>query len=205
MEAVPAEASGMRSPPANPDPTMYREQPLTQEERNRAANTGIKESIWVPLENTHVPGRFEPRSLRDLRGYRPTQLDFTLQHPEQDRKDEWFEHLLADLFHRVSDFCRETFGQGPKELLASYSASPWAARFSPQFVSFASQIARQDNHVGGWDHCLKDRDERTYLVMGIIAKILDENVFSELLFGVDEDSKRLLKTMDEQMLQEEGS
>ena len=57
-------------------------------------------------------------------------------------------------------------------------------------------MARQDNSVGGWDGLLLSRPRREYLVVGIIAKFLDNHVWESYLFGATEAQKKLLEAQD---------
>ncbi len=123
--------------------------------------------------------------------------------PREDWNDQWYERLTTQLFNRVWAFAEGAFGHK----LSSPPESrrrPWSEPFSPQFVHIVSQIARKDDNVGGWDHVLLDGPERCYLAMGIIAKVLDEHVFSELVFGDSETNKKLWSALDESHMSEEG-
>ncbi|KAK5663542.1 hypothetical protein OQA88_3973 [Cercophora sp. LCS_1] len=76
--------------------------------------------------------------------------------------------------------------------------SPWSrAGFSQQFIHYASLVAKQDAHCGGWDVLLTSNVHRTYLVIGIIGRVLQNTVFDELLFGANEDQIKMLKVADE--------
>jgi len=183
---------------------MYTRRELSQTQKDQARVIGVRESIWIPLPNSGPVQYFKPRSLHDLKGYTPTRLEFTHPHPDNGYfRTVWFEMLFHGLYARVEDFAKDNFGQG--DLSVAYSGSPWVEGSSPVFVNYASKIARKDDRVGGWDGCLQNAVERQYLVMGVVAKVLDTKVFSELLFGADPKVKAFLAGFDELKIQEEGS
>jgi len=197
--------------PENLDPRMYVYRPLTAAQEARHLYAGIKESPFVPngVRITWPETKYKQMSLRDLEGYRPTQLRFLFPHPKEDRSDFWFENLISDLFIRVEEFSKSYFDRG-FDFPASYRDDPWSEGISPQFIDIASHIARCDPARGGWSQLLTDRRERSFLVTGVISKILEMTVFSELLFGCDDEavrgfsSKIALEALDKDMLQDEG-
>ncbi|KAL8303900.1 hypothetical protein RB597_004720 [Gaeumannomyces tritici] len=166
------------------------------------AQFGIKLSHWVPNPLTDV--YFTPRTLHhDLAGYTPTRIEIALPHAEWERKDSWFEETFRHLYWATYTFSVRRFGQHNFRL--PMGRSPWAdAELSPQFLSFASQLSRQDPLVGGWDHVLKDKTHRACLVTGIISKVLVENVFNELLWGATDQQTWFLRAHDEATLSDDG-
>jgi len=178
---------------------------IFDEEKEREERFGIVESPWFPLRSQSLGmGPFKARTLRDLDGYKPTRLAFRLEHPRTDWGDQWFEGLTRSLFLRVADFARSRFGLTLR-VPWGYQQSPWSEAFSAQFIKLVSDISRKDDLVGGWDVCLLDSSERAYMVMGVIAKVLDENVFSELVFGDTPENKQLWQMLDNSYIGEEGS
>ena len=194
----------------NVDTTMYVYEAPTEEQRKREEFGGIRESGFVPRPGGMIfagsDAKIKPMTLRDLEGYCPTQLQFLFPHPEKDRHDGWFLNLIFDLFVRVEAFSMKYFA---REINFPANRNPdlWTEDLAPEFINYAADIARGDPLRGGWSQLLRSEKERSYLIMATISKILDANVFSELLFGAEEESgdiKEGLKWMDENMLNEEG-
>ncbi|KLU87842.1 hypothetical protein MAPG_06833 [Magnaporthiopsis poae ATCC 64411] len=166
------------------------------------AQFGISQSPWVP--NPTVDARFTPRTiLHDLKDYTPTRLEFTLPHAESERKDSWFEETFKHLYWTTYSFSVRRLGQHSFHL--SRAQSPWmGAKLSAQFVSYASQLSRQDPLFGGWDLLLKDKRHRVILVTGILSKVLVNNVLSDLLWGATDEQTALLKAHDAATVSEDG-
>jgi len=197
--------------PNNLDPRKYAYQPLSEAARRRQVNAGIMENTYVPrpAKLAWIEKKFVPMSLRDLDDYHPTRLQFLFPHPKEDRSDGWFQNLIHDLFLRVASFSYDYFGRD-HIFPWGYREDPWAEKLSPHFIGLASQIARADPRRGSWALLLVSGQERAYLVMGVISKILDASVFSQLLFGVSDEgaagtsNRATLEAMDKTMLQQEG-
>ncbi|KAL2165341.1 hypothetical protein VTH06DRAFT_638 [Thermothelomyces fergusii] len=140
-------------------------------------------------------------------------------------ESEWYERAYGDLFGRVRDFAAAYFGYGdladpsapsssttrgvrvwvPPGGAPGRGGSVWAdAGLSEQFCWFVAQVAVQDNNAGGWDVLLTRRRQREHLVAGVIGKILEMEVFDDLLFGADRVQKRMLEAQDECTLDYEG-
>ncbi len=205
MPGLAKEAGSGGDKPKNPDPTLYgRRLRFTPQELALEAYAGIKESIWVPLSKPTSPTKqFKPTSLHDLRDYKPTRLSFTLKHPSKDWSDEWYETLIGALFCRVNEFAVREFGRR-FSIPETYQWSPWTEPFSPQFIRIASRILRKDDHVGGWDVTLTNHRERACLVNAVIARVIDDHVFSKLVFGDSKENNKLWDALDEGNLDEEG-
>ncbi|KXX80163.1 hypothetical protein MMYC01_204136 [Madurella mycetomatis] len=69
---------------------------------------------------------------------------------------------------------------------------------------FAKRVAKQDNHVGGWDVLLKMEKHRRYLVIDVIGKVLEMCVFDELLFSAEGEQKEMLEAQDRCTFDMEG-
>lgn len=166
------------------------------------AQFGIKQSPWVP--NPTVDSRFTLRTLRQgLKDYMPTRLEFTLPHAESERKDSWFEETFKHLYWTTYSFSVCRLGQ--HSFHQTTAQSPWRdARLSTQFLSYASQLSRQDPLLGGWDLLLTDKTHRAILVTGILSKVLVNNVFSDLLWGATDEQTSLLKAHDAATVSDDG-
>lgn len=78
------------------------------------------------------------------------------------------------------------------------------ARSLPTFLNFANQIAHPDADDGGWDNMLSDGDERSFLLTGIVLKILDAHVFQHMCFGATQDYVDMLHKQDSSYANVEG-
>ncbi|KAK4202505.1 hypothetical protein QBC40DRAFT_347057 [Triangularia verruculosa] len=147
--------------------------------------------------------------------WRPTRLGFTLPLPEDGSEvgNEWFGAVWQDLYLRVSHFAELYFGEG----LGFGEAVPnggdiWDRRGvwdgiggKKELVWLVSQVARQDNAIrGGWDALLARAVTRKLTIVGMVAKLLQQWVFDELLFGADESIGEILRAQDEGLVQVEG-
>lgn len=136
-------------------------------------------------------GNWEPGRLGWRRMWRPDEVE-----------SEWIQRFYSHLFLRLNEFVSVNFGHGNFE---NVGTSVWATGgVSKHFVHYAQQVARQDNHTGGWDMLLHSGRQRTYLVVGIIGKMLQTHVFDDLLFGGEASAKDILRTQDEGLLAVEG-
>lgn len=119
----------------------------------------------------------------------------------------WFERMAQDLFARVWEFCSETFGL--HSLGESYGARDWTLRWldklPKEFVVLASQVARGDRTIvepkgsdpNNWEFLFLQKDSRVKLMVGVMAKLLEKNVFNSLLFGAADVEKTALVADDE--------
>ncbi|GAB1310256.1 hypothetical protein MFIFM68171_00466 [Madurella fahalii] len=159
------------------------------------------------------PGpRWPERTLDELDrgGWRPTRVGFEIERwpsgAGEELESTWFEMLYSHLYVRAGAFAREYFGY--KDIVPTRGSSRervWLeGGFSKQFRWYAQRVAKQDNHAGGWDALLKMEKHRRYLVTGVIGKVLEMCVFDELLFGAEEDQKRMLEAQDRCTLDMEG-
>jgi hypothetical protein len=187
----------------NPNPLWYTKRQLSGEQRNREAYSGIHESIWAPSDEP-LTGPRTWRVPQDLQGYIATQLEFTFPHCSEDRKDDWFSHVSDDLFCRVNDFSVKHFGLAGRDIVKIGDEKLWQMGFSTKFSQIASQVARGDKLVGGWEHLLVNGRERPLLVNGVVAKILIDYVLDNVLFGAGKDEDILLRTLDLTHFREEG-
>lgn len=125
----------------------------------------------------------------------------------------WFERMSQDLFARVWEFCSETFGaeEIEKEKVIEKHDSrdwtlEWLEKLPHEFVVLASQVARGDRTVvkkpksqdlNNWEFLFLDKMSRVKLMVGVMAKLLEKNVFNSLLFGANDLEKAALTADDE--------
>ncbi|KAL2261457.1 hypothetical protein VTK26DRAFT_4110 [Humicola hyalothermophila] len=115
---------------------------------------------------------------------------------------EWYEMVYTHLYVRTAEFVHRYFGHG--DIRQREGIWTGGGGFSRQFRWYVEQVARQDNAAGGWDQLLAMRLHREYLVTGVIGKVLEREVFEELLFGADETQRKMLEAHDEATIQQEG-
>lgn len=162
-----------------------------------------------------------PRQVVTIResGWRPTQLGFDhIRWPtlsEEDKEIEfqsdWYGILWEDLMRRVYRWAEKYFdNEGSDVKLSAKSVKDWTnlwkqAGVSDQFVHYASLVARQDNnHPAGWDVLLAKGRYRKFLMVAVLVRLLQEQVFDELLFGADRGTKRMLEAQDECYIEMDG-
>lgn len=194
-------ASAARKPKVyNPDETKYAVRPKEAHHRNRIQMLGIEESLLVPQADRRLARR--PRTVAELRKWRPTQMRFKNSWPDEELADGWFEVLSLDLLLRAKNFVKRYFEFG--DITTTRGKSPWLEGFSKEFISYAGMVARQDKHRGGWDAILRHKASRVPLVIGIIAKALEVNVFDQPLFGADPLQEEMLNSQDQATIESEG-
>ena len=138
----------------------------------------------------------------DLANWEPDRLGWRRMWRQDEVESEWIQRFYSHLFLRLSEFVNVNFGHGN---IDNTGAPMWATGgFSKHFVHYAQQVARQDNHTGGWEFILRTARQRVYLVQGIIGKMLQTHVFDDLLFGGDYSAKEILRAQDEGLLTLEG-
>lgn len=193
------------------DPKRYREKSQWTFTSEAAEAFGIVESDWEPLSEDELfpenatdamreKYKRQPLSLSSLRRVQPTRLAFTFPHLESEMNDAWFEFLFKTLRDLVHDFSAIHF----RSKISNVKSWNLWGNLSPQFLHYAKDTTRKDDCDGGWDRLLSDPLQRSYVVMGIVAKILDEHVFSNLLFGGEKHHQDALSQWDRIMMQEEG-
>lgn len=119
----------------------------------------------------------------------------------------WFERMAHDLFARVWEFCSDTFGLNAS-IADSYNDYDWTLRWldnlPKEFVVLASQVARGDMTVvppkgsdpNNWEFLFLDDKSRVKLMVGVMAKLLEENLFNSLLCGAADVEKTALTADD---------
>ncbi|KAK3500830.1 hypothetical protein B0T13DRAFT_433271 [Neurospora crassa] len=161
-----------------------------------------------------------PRQVVSIResGWRPTQLGFehirwpttSEEHKDVEFQSDWYEILWYDIMKRVYRWAEKYFDEQQDVKVSAKSVKDWTnlwkqAGVSDHFVHYASLVARQDNsHPAGWDVLLAKGRYRKFLMVGVLVRLLQEQVFDELLFGADKATKRMLETQDECYIELDG-
>ncbi|PHH66292.1 hypothetical protein CDD81_7885 [Ophiocordyceps australis] len=101
--------------------------------------------------------------------------------------DEYFEQHFCGLYIDIFNFTRRIFGSHALE----GTKSPWqeikTQKESDYLFDFVSAVARPGIQKDKWDEMLRDGEERSLLLQGIVMKALDEHVLSSPLFGAAEE------------------
>ena len=132
----------------------------------------------------------------------PVQMFFH-DHPLEDRDDAWFENEFIQLFSSIDlffemYFCILDLDEGEASELLSGS-------LSPEFLNYVQQIAEADPNGENWDVLLKDREQRKWLLVGIMWKILEYKVYNEGLWGATQEEKDLMFGIEKALFTNEGA
>jgi hypothetical protein len=104
---------------------------------------------------------------------------------------------------RIEAVVTEYFGYGNLEVPGGRKAWKMAG-MGEAFLHYAQLVARQDNNAGGWEVVMREKARRVYLVMGVLTRVLQTEVFDEYLFGVDKKTREMLKAQDKLTVASEG-
>ncbi|EPE03437.1 hypothetical protein F503_06610 [Ophiostoma piceae UAMH 11346] len=204
----------------NPDPARYRLRSTFPFPPELVEGLGIFGGWWEPFEEEEEDVVAYQDSLRwkttvsldDMDGYKPLQMIFRLPaiSPGNELNDDWYDKLMRALRHLVEGFGDRFFGAmsvAPRrtDFDSGIDAnSPWGFSLPDSFVLYASDVATTDENDGGWDALLLEPVQRGSLIEGVLAKVLDEHVFADLLFGGTASQKELLSHLDSSMLDSDG-
>lgn len=164
----------------------------------------------LPLN--YKPKQLQFRSLRDINRQvdtariadRPRKL---FQETDSDKLPAfWFAETSSDLFTRVWEFANDTFGHkcwGGQVNERDWTGY-WINKLPADFIRAASVVARGDPLRGrkdghddhGYEFLFLNQANRIQLSTAVIAKLLEENCFDALLFGVTPDQKKALNLVD---------
>lgn len=159
----------------------------------------------------HKPVRLQFRPLRDV--FREFDAEQQRLHPRKIFKEEdddalpmsWRTEMTQGLFPRVWDFCADTFG---RECFGGrVDEQDWTdfilRKLPTEFINCASSVARGDparhpkpNDPHSYEHLFLAKNERIFLMVGTISKLLQLNVFNSLLFGATEEEAKALNLED---------
>lgn len=142
-----------------------------------------------------------PPTKRDLADVELIRKKVSFYNWTQERVDKYYQDGFSTLFLEINDLVKMTFG-GDGNL--SSNQSPWVHEYPKEFYEFVESVAHPDPLTKHWDGLLRNQVERIYLVQAIIMKVLDEHVFSTLMFGADADHEDVLKCEDASLLTLDG-
>ncbi|KAI1334632.1 hypothetical protein F5Y15DRAFT_429316 [Xylariaceae sp. FL0016] len=142
----------------------------------------------------------------------PTRIDFDAWHGQtrhaSDYDNEYYDRAWESLFARTRALAEKWFGAHDltQELgLRGARDSLWGrSPLTVQFVQYARLVAREDRPYTLWKDVLHDPRHRTWLVVGILAQIMEKKIFTDLLFGADEGMEHRLAEEDQKAVGTEG-
>ncbi|KAL7919646.1 hypothetical protein ACQKWADRAFT_329444 [Trichoderma austrokoningii] len=137
--------------------------------------------------------------LRQRKTTRPSQRELPFSELQAEIPDTSFEEGFSLLYSEINKFIKN--GIGKKAV--STKKSLWSKRHSKEFLSFAAMIARPGAD-GEWEKLLRSRPYRCALLAGVMMKVLDKHVFSDLLFGAGPEHAEVLRMEDSSMVNVEG-
>jgi hypothetical protein len=90
------------------------------------------------------------------------------------------------------------------EVIPESNLGPWV-QMSSEFLRYSMMVAEPDDSLGDWNRTLFNGNERQYLLVGILARVLEAKVFRELLFGASADQKKQLEDLEMSFDEIEGT
>lgn len=163
----------------------------------------------VPLERVRLrlgsPVR-APSDSDDLNtitpNLQPIQTPYAI-HETFDIADEWFVGQFRMLFRKIERLFDEYFCIHDLDEGEFYQ--PWAANHAPEFLDYVLHVAEPDPNGGGWDKILRDKNQRKWLLMGVMWTILENKVFNADLWGANQQEKELMFSIEKATFTNEGT
>lgn len=156
-----------------------------------------------PFKRSKLRTGITQHILEEFETLQPQPLQFNFRsHPAEDRSDEWYIQQFRRLFRKLHDFAHDYFGL--HDIDQGYFHQPWAAGMTPEFLRYVEDVATPDPMVGGWDPLLQNTIQREWLIVGIIMRILEIQVFGADLWGAEPQEKELLLGLERALLNREG-
>lgn len=160
----------------------------------------LHEALVRPLPDFEILDNFKPtRAVSDGLWNTP------IRHLTDDFFGKNAEKLLLDINRLTMNHFY--VGKDDPEILSS--VSPWAMgtviKGDTSLERYVEKIARPDmTWVTPWDKIFLRKEVRHSLVAGLIMRILEDHVFSRLLFGADDSAAKLLGEQDRDFLDQDG-
>ena len=123
------------------------------------------------------------------------------RHADDPQPDKFFDHLFSEANKIVTRFVLDNFGGfdiKPDEFGWKH---PWnELNASPLFIGLAEVVEDTDpDDPRVWDSLLYDENKRTMMIMGMIARIFIDKLFSPLLFGCTANQANMLNALEKDM------
>jgi hypothetical protein len=112
--------------------------------------------------------------------------------------------LYRDVWFKTQKFVGRYFGYGDLE-----GEDVWREGLGREegweFLKYMSGVSGKGGEEdGGWEEVLGGRAQREGVVMGVIARVLQDGCWDRLLFGAPEELERLLERHDKMYIRAEG-
>lgn len=123
------------------------------------------------------------------------------RHADDPEPDEFFDHLFGEANKIVINFVLENFGGFDIKPGQSEWKHPWnEIKVSPLFIGLAEVVEDADpDDPRCWDSLFYDENKRAMMIMGMIARIFIDKIFSPLLFGCTLSQAAMLNALEEDM------
>jgi hypothetical protein len=192
------------------DPGTYTTVQPDHQHGLRIKHLKIEESLLRPS----VPRcrTTKPRSLRELpAAYHPVRFRLLEERFDtREKPDDFYELLFVDVYGHARRFAHTHFGYGDLVVAEGEEGKLWLGASGKgvgrELVDYVAGVARQDNVFGerAWEAVIASMEERTAVVCGVLGRVLEKQVWDELLFGAGKALRRDLTSLDCQSLGAEG-
>jgi hypothetical protein len=109
--------------------------------------------------------------------------------------DEWFIARNHDLYDMACGFANEWFGDIDFPCPTEFRGSAWNEDLGVQFKEYSKLVAHADG-AEDWENILRSKEERIWLIVGMLAQLIEKRIYYELLFGATPDQVRELEKGD---------
>ncbi|KAF7537218.1 hypothetical protein G7054_g3921 [Neopestalotiopsis clavispora] len=157
------------------------------------------------------PKKPKPPTATYKHAYKVRRVDFGLEMPPpQGFDDFWYAENNKRLYNMATEWSEKFFAK--KEFPVRYDGKTWLSGLNEQFINYANIVAHEDPFFGpfdgyrhdGWEYMLKDRSNRKWLIVSVLAQIIEKKIFVELLFGATPDQAKKLDEQDSEFLDHDG-
>ncbi|KAK6070162.1 hypothetical protein SCUP515_08646 [Seiridium cupressi] len=209
--------------PDDDDTTLYDhvapkkdDQKDDQSKKTTPPGLGNAQSQAIPMlyENNNIDTSSRIKRRRNARSgpdYRVRRVDFGVETPPpQGYEDFWYAENNRKLYDLASEWSETYFAR--RNLPEKYNDRTWFWKLNDQFIQYANLVAHEDSFFGpefdgrvdGWEHIVKDRKNRKWLIMGILAQIIEKKIYVELLFGATPEESKQLDQQDSDNISKDG-
>ncbi|KFX98163.1 hypothetical protein V490_02436 [Pseudogymnoascus sp. VKM F-3557] len=156
---------------------------------------------YVPIPTIHIKGSNWDTVLAPDEDFVIPLLKFP-RHEDSPQSDKIFEFLFSEHYTIVDSVVVDNFGGfdiKPDELEWKH---PWnEINVSPLFIGLLDLVedAANTDDPKGWDSLLYDSTKRSMMIVGMLARIFQDKVFSPLLFGCTENQTTMLDSLEKDM------
>ncbi|KAH8202716.1 hypothetical protein TruAng_003092 [Truncatella angustata] len=158
-----------------------------------------------------VARRIKRANVRIGRECRVRRVDFGHSTPPpQGYDDGWFSQNNLVLYELSCKWSETYFAK--RNLPESYNDRTWFTRLNAQFIQYANLVAHEDiffgpkfnDKVDGWEHIIRDRKNRKWLIVGMLGQIIEKKIYVELLFGATAKEEKHLNQQDNDYIVNDG-